>query len=215
MCSCALCSRFWIFFASDHHSHLWSYFVLNRSRLLSNLKYVVVDEGHAYKGKIMIAPPLFQHHGRCISAAGQGSQRGVLQLCSRAKRNRVHSSHVALRHNVLLSLPPTSSLGRRVWVPHRAGAAPPAPPVRPCVPLAGGVLHGKQACAPQFDSSVWRCIWTYWLAVAESSSPTALACPLFAQPTFAVTTATVANPREHACELLGVRHVTGVAGWGN
>ena len=29
------------------------------------------------------------------------------------------------------------------------------------------------------------------------------------QPIFAVTTATVANPREHACELLGVPEVAG------
>lgn len=34
------------------------------------------------------------------------------------------------------------------------------------------------------------------------------------QPVFAVTTATVANPREHALELLGVQHVEGEAGMG-
>lgn len=39
-----------------------------------------------------------------------------------------------------------------------------------------------------------------------------LAQPPHVQPTFAVTTATVANPREHACELLGVPDVTG-EGW--
>lgn len=55
------------------------------------------------------------------------------------------------------------------------------------------------------------CTWHVCLCLApvQCKPGACVLSPLVLQPTFAVTTATLANPAEHARELLGVQHVEG------
>ena len=82
MCQLCRAPAFGTVEASNHCSHLWSYFFLNRSRLLSHLKYVVVDEGHAYKGRVFIWPRSIELL-RWGWELNEGAARKLLSACAR------------------------------------------------------------------------------------------------------------------------------------
>ena len=220
------------------------------SRLLANLKYVVVDEGHAYKGEPVEG--LHVERGFCKTTGVAWS--GRTQPLARAMRG------APCTRARLPARRPDPCACRRVWLPRRAGAAPPAPPLRARLSLAG-VVEGQWVwwmgrCGlnalkrysgwvddglgavplapplrphPSFAGAARRgrrrlvCTGEGFLSELDKAlqqrvgptHPRLTLSPPLVQPTFAVTTATVANPAEHACELLGVPEVQGATSGGS
>ena len=136
------------------------------ARLLRALRYVVVDEAHAYKGERACSRPTAP-----TARAGQG-----WRLVAGREKRRV------------LACPPAQPASQP---PTR----PPAPPTHPSRPPAHPPTHPPQGVFGCHTALVLRRLRR--LCEREYG----------ARPVFAVTTATVANPREHARELLGVEEV--------